>query len=155
MGQEIERKYLINHIEWQQLEKPTGQLYRQGYLVTDAEMTIRIRITEAAGFLTIKGRSAGLIRAEYEYQIPVIDAEELLDSFSPSVLTKVRYKILYNNKVWEVDEFLGENSGLIIAEIELTSEQETYELPIWIDQEVTGDEKYYNYNLTIRPYQSW
>jgi CYTH domain-containing protein len=155
MGFEIERKYLIGHNKWQQIDKPTGQMYRQGYLLTDPEKTIRVRLTETTGFLTIKGLSVGATRPEYEYEIPLQDAKELLDNFSISELQKIRYKIKYNNKIWEVDEFLGDNLGLVIAEIELASEEEQFDIPEWIDKEVTGDEKYYNSNLTVEPYKNW
>jgi CYTH domain-containing protein len=155
MGKEIERKYLIDLEKWEKVEKPVGELYRQGYLLTDPDKTIRVRLAGANGFLTIKGRSAGATRSEYEYEIPFSDATELLDSFSISALSKIRYKIPFNNKVWEVDEFLGDNAGLIIAEIELESEEEQFERPEWVDKEVTGEERYYNSNLTIKPYKSW
>jgi|SRR5579859_5749973 len=155
MGSEIERKYLIDYEKWQKIEKPSGQLYRQGYLLTDPKKTIRVRITEANGFLTIKGLTVGATRPEYEYEIPVSDAAELLDKFSISELSKIRYKISLNNKIWEIDEFLGDSIGLIIAEIELKSEDEHFEIPEWVDKEVTGDEKYYNSNLTIKPYKNW
>ena len=155
MGQEIERKYLVNQSEWQQIDKPTGQLYRQGYLLTDPNKTIRVRQTLDKGFLTIKGLSIGATRPEYEYEIPFAEAKELIDNFSISELSKIRYKILHDNKVWEVDEFLGNNMGLIVAEIELTSEDEKFSIPKWIDKEVTGQEKYYSSNLTIEPYENW
>ncbi len=155
MGKEIERKYLINHEKWQKVEKPSGQVYRQGYLLTDPSKTIRVRLTETSGFLTIKGPSTGATRTEYEYEIPISDAGELLDNFSVSELSKIRYKITFENKVWEVDEFLGNNSGLIVAEIELKSEDESFKCPDWIDKEVTGEEKYYNSNLTVNPYKKW
>ena len=155
MGQEIERKYLVDHIKWQQIDKPSGQLYRQGYLLTDPNKTIRVRQTTDKGFLTIKGLSIGAIRPEYEYEIPFDEAKELLDNFSISELSKIRYKIIFDNKVWEVDEFLDGNIGLIIAEIELTSEAESFNMPTWVDKEVTGQEKYYNSNLSIDPYKNW
>ena len=155
MGQEIERKYLVDHNKWQQIDKPTGQLYRQGYLLTDPIKTIRVRQTTDKGFLTIKGLSIGATRPEYEYEIPFDEAKELLDNFSISELSKIRYKIIVDNKIWEVDEFLGDNRGLIVAEIELTSEDEHFEIPAWVDREVTGQEKYYNSNLTIEPYKNW
>src|SRR5688500_12543499 len=144
MGQEIERKYLVDHNKWQQIDKPTGQLYRQGYLLTDPMKTIRVRQTAEKGFLTIKGLSIGATRPEYEYEIPFDDAKELLDNFSIAELSKIRYKIIFDNKIWEVDEFLGDNTGLIVAEIELTSEDENFGIPAWVDKEVTGQEKYYN-----------
>ena len=155
MGQEIERKYLINQEEWKRLIKPTGEFYRQGYILTDPNKTIRIRVTETKAYLTIKGLSIGATRPEYEYEIPIPDAKELLDSFSISELSKIRYKITHNSKVWEVDEFLADNAGLIIAEIELKSENEQFDLPPWVDREVTSEEKYYNSNLTIKAYTTW
>jgi CYTH domain-containing protein len=155
MGKEIERKYLVDITKWQQIDKPIGQRYRQGYLLTDPNKTIRVRQTTDRGFLTIKGLSIGATRPEYEYEIPFDEAKELLDNFSTSELSKIRYKILFDNKVWEVDEFSGDNFGLIVAEIELTSEDENYSIPAWVDKEVTGQEKYYNSNLTIDPYKNW
>jgi adenylate cyclase len=155
MGQEIERKYLVDKSKWQLVDKPTGQLYRQGYLLTDPNKTIRVRQTTDKAFLTIKGLSIGATRPEYEYEIPFDEAKELLDNFSISELSKIRYKIFFDNKVWEVDEFLGDNIGLIVAEIELTSEGESFSIPEWVDNEVTGQEKYYNSNLTIEPYKNW
>ena len=155
MGKEIERKYLVKKGEWQQIPKPAGQLYRQGYLLTNPNKTIRVRVTPTKGFLTIKGVSVGATRLEYEYEIPMDEARELLDNFSTSELSKTRYKIRFENKIWEVDEFLGANAGLIIAEIELTSEDESFDIPFWVDKEVTGDEKYYNSNLAILPYRNW
>ena len=155
MGHEIERKYLVDHEKWQQIEKPIRHLYRQGYLLIDPKKTIRVRLTETSGFLTIKGGSIGATRLEYEYRIPLQEATELLDNFSISELKKIRYKITHANKIWEVDEFLGDNNGLIVAEIELTSEDEHFDIPEWVDKEVTGEEKYYNSNLTIEPYKNW
>ena len=155
MAQEIERKYLVDRKKWQALTKPAGQLYRQGYLLTDPQKTIRVRLTEASGFLTIKGATKGATRPEYEYEIPVKDAKELLDNFSDAELTKTRYKVTYKNKLWEVDEFLDDNEGLIVAEIELKSEGELFDVPDWIGKEVTGEEKYYNANLVLNPYQNW
>jgi adenylate cyclase len=155
MGQEIERKYLVDKTKWLDVDKQNGQLYRQGYLVTDPTKTIRVRQTTDKGFLTIKGLSIGATRPEYEYEIPLDEAKELLDHFSISELSKIRYKILFDNKVWEVDEFLGDNIGLIVAEIELEKEDEIFSPPNWVLNEVTGQEKYYNSNLTIEPYKNW
>jgi adenylate cyclase len=152
MPQEIERKFLINLAKWQQAEKPIGDFYRQGYLLTDPSKTIRVRLTNTSAFLTIKGLSVGATRPEYEYEIPMQDAKELLDNFAISELSKVRYKINFKDKLWEVDEFLGDNLGLIVAEIELKNETEAFEIPDWIDEEVTGEQKYYNSNLTIVPF---
>ncbi len=155
MGQEIERKYLIHFENWKKVEKPLGQQYRQGYILTDPKKTIRVRVAGTHGFLTIKGLSVGATRPEYEYEIPISDAIELLDNFSVSELSKIRYKIVFDNKMWEVDEFLGDNAGLIVAEIELKSEDEQFKCPDWVDKEVTGDERYYNSNLTVSPYKNW
>jgi adenylate cyclase len=155
MAKEIERKYLIDLEKWREVEKPPGDHYRQGYLLTDPQKTIRVRLTDAKGFLTIKGISQGATRLEYEYEIPAAEAKELLDNFSTAELSKIRYKLEFKGKLWEVDEFLGDNAGLFVAEIELKSENETFELPEWIIKEVTEEKKYYNSNLTINPYKNW
>jgi len=155
MAKEIERKYLIDLKKWKEIEKPIAHHYRQGYLTIDPQKTIRVRLTETSGFLTIKGITTGASRLEYEYEIPASEAKELLDNFSISELSKIRYKIEFKNKVWEVDEFLGDNAGLFVAEIELTDENEVFELPEWVTREVTGEEKYYNANLTTNPYKNW
>lgn len=155
MGIEIERKFLVNKELWNECEKPAGEFYRQGYLLTDPSKTIRVRQTSDKGFLTIKGISVGASRSEFEYEIPFDEAKELLDQFSVSELSKIRYKILFEEKLWEVDEFLGENEGLMVAEIELKSENEKFKLPDWIGKEVTGEDQYYNSNLTLNPYKNW
>lgn len=155
MGKEIERKYLVDFKKWQKIEKRPGHYYRQGYLLTDPQKTIRVRLTDKKGYLTIKGISVGATRLEYEYEIPITEAKELLDNFSISELSKIRYNIEFKSKIWEVDEFLGDNVGLFIAEIELISEDEIIELPEWVLNEVTGEEKYYNSNLTINPFKNW
>lgn len=155
MGIEIERKFLMNSEKWELLEKPAGEFYRQGYLLTEPTKTIRVRQTSEQGFLTIKGISFGATRKEFEYEIPLEEARELLDHFAVAELSKIRYKISIGNHVWEVDEFLGKNEGLIVAEIELTSEDEHFEIPDWIGREVTGEEKYYNSNLVLKPYETW
>jgi adenylate cyclase len=155
MGVEIERKFLVNKEQWDQLVKPTGQLIRQGYLLTDPLKTIRIRVTGETACLTIKGINTGPARAEFEYPIPREEAIELLDLFSQTELSKIRYEIVHDGKRWEVDEFLGENKGLLVAEIELAAAAETFTLPDWAGPEVTGDEKYYNSNLTLKPYTLW
>ena len=155
MGQEIERKYLIDHSKFQATNKPEGKLYRQGYLLLDPEKTIRVRATPTQGFITIKGITTGATRAEYEYEIPLTEALELLDKFAISELSKTRYVIDYKGYKWEVDVFHGDSEGLIIAEIELASEDTTYDLPGWITDEVTSDQRYYNSNLTTHPYKDW
>lgn len=155
MGKEIERKFLIDHQRWVNLSKPEGKLFRQGYLLTDKDKTIRVRVTATKGFLTIKGQTIGATRMEYEYEIPVAEATELLDNFSLSELSKIRYEIPFSGKLWEVDVFLGDNKGLIVAEIELDSEDEIFTLPDWVSREVTEEEKYYNSNLTVKPFKDW
>ena len=155
MGLEIERKFLVHKEKWDSLTKPKKDFYRQGYLFSDSNKTIRVRQTNDKGYITIKGASIGISRPEFEYEIPMQDAEVLLNKFSISELIKVRYKILFKNKIWEVDEFLGENIGLIVAEIELENEDEQFEMPDWIANEVTGIQKYYNSILATFPYSKW
>eukprot|EP01012_Entosiphon_sulcatum_P039986 TRINITY_DN53608_c0_g1_i1.p1 TRINITY_DN53608_c0_g1~~TRINITY_DN53608_c0_g1_i1.p1 ORF type:complete len:157 (+),score=24.88 TRINITY_DN53608_c0_g1_i1:218-688(+) len=155
MGKEIERKFLIDQQKWDNLSKPEGKLFRQGYLLTDKDKTIRVRATETKGFLTIKGKTIGATRLEYEYEIPAAEATELLDNFSVSELSKTRYEIEFNGKLWEIDVFAGDNEGLIVAEIELDNEDEAFDLPDWVGKEVTEEEKYYNSNLTVKPFKGW
>jgi len=155
MGVEIERKFLVNLPEWDRLNKPKGIAFRQGYMVREKEKTVRIRIADDHAFITIKGESAGFSRSEYENTIPTKDAEELLISFCKEVIVKTRYCIDHAGKTWEVDVFAGDNDGLIVAEIELESEHEQFDLPAWIAQEVTGDNRYYNSNLSVHPYTTW
>jgi CYTH domain-containing protein len=155
MAKEIERKFLLDLAQWQRLPKPPGEHFRQGYLVTDPQKTIRVRLTNTTGYLTIKGIATGATRLEYEYEIPLSEAKELLDNFAVSELSKIRYKITHENKTWEIDEFLGDNTGLLVAEIELQSEDESFALPAWVTKEVTGEAQYYNSNLTTHPYNKW
>jgi CYTH domain-containing protein len=155
MGIEIERKFLVNKEKWDQVIKEKKSLYRQGYIVSDPGKTIRVRLTDKEAFLTIKGLTVGISRAEFEYSIPVADAQQLLDGLCGSVVSKVRNFITYDNKLWEVDEFLGDNEGLIVAEIELKAEDEAFSLPEWVDKEVTSEKKYSNSNLAKKPYKNW
>lgn len=233
MGKEIERKFLVNPKLWDIAEKPAGVFYRQGYILAEAGKTVRVRIAGNAGFLTIKGAAAGISRDEYEYEIPLKDAEEMLDRLCGAEVVKKRYKVICwgkderffttegpprrmqrthtedpprrtqrtriekknnlllregNNlttkalsslreenhlnsknteskeraeeestegKLWEVDVFEGGNQGLIIAEIELKSEDELFDVPEWIDKEVTGDMRYYNSYLSMYPFKDW
>ncbi|WP_421944931.1 CYTH domain-containing protein [Pedobacter sp.] len=155
MGQEIERKFLIKVAEWEGLDKPSGKQLRQGYILTDPNKTIRVRIADKTAWLTIKGISVGASRLEFEYEIPLQEGNELLDNFSEAELEKVRYEIAHKGKLWEVDVFAGDNKGLIVAEIELLSEDEQFELPDWVAEEVTHDKKYYNSNLTKHPFKNW
>jgi len=155
MAIEIERKFLVDHEKWQALEKPEPMHFRQGYIFSDEKKTIRIRVTDAEAYITIKGSSAGFSRSEFEYTIPAADGVQLLDNFAVSELEKYRFNINYAGKLWEVDEFLGDNQGLLMAEIELDSEDEKFELPPWITTEVTGDKRYYNSFLSVNPFKSW
>lgn len=154
MGKEIERKFLVSGTKWKELAK--GITYRQGYLSTVKERTVRVRTIGENGYLTIKGISVGATRSEFEYEIPVSDANFILANLCEKpIIEKKRYKIEFNNFVWEVDEFYGDNKGLIVAEIELTAENEKFDLPDWIGKEVTDDSKYFNSNLIKNPFKSW
>ncbi|MCO6497936.1 MAG: CYTH domain-containing protein [Chitinophagaceae bacterium] len=155
MGVEIERKFLVNKQEWGRVEKPVVISVKQGYLLSAPEKIVRIRVKGSGGFITIKGRSEGISRKEYEYSIPAEEAEELIDRFCDNVISKVRYKIMVSGKLWEVDEFHGDNEGLLMAEIELTSEDEEFVKPDWIDKEVSDDQRYYNANLAVNPFKNW
>ena len=154
MGTEIERKFLLQGDAWRSLA--TGMRYRQGYLSRAKERTVRIRTAGDAAFLTIKGLAAGATRAEYEYAIPLEDGNEMLDTLAEQpLIEKVRYTIAYGNAVWEIDEFLGENQGLVVAEVELSSEDQPFDRPEWLGEEVTGDPRYYNSSLVAHPYSRW
>ncbi|MFT4015462.1 MAG: CYTH domain-containing protein [Agriterribacter sp.] len=155
MPLEIERKFLINHNKWNTLPKPQGKLYRQGYLLNDIHKTIRVRLSNENGFITIKGKTTGATRSEFEYNIPLTDAKQLLDNFSNNEISKTRYNISYRSKLWEIDVFHGENEGLIVAEIELQSEGEPFDIPDWVTEEVTHDPRYYNANLAVLPFKRW
>ncbi len=152
MPVEIERKFLVTGSGWRD-----GQVTRicQGYLNRAKERTVRVRILGGKGFLTIKGINSGAARAEYEYEIPISHAEELLKICDGPVLEKNRYVVGYNGVIWEVDEFLGENEGLIVAEVELKSEDQSFDRPDWVGQEVTDEPRYFNSNLCSHPYCKW
>lgn len=155
MGIEIERKFLVKKEIWATVEKPKGEQFRQGYLVNTKEKTVRVRQTTSQGFLTIKGKSEGASRAEFEYEIPHNEAGELLDKFAENELSKVRYTLKNRGDIWEVDEFFGENQGLLVAEIELNSEDQLFDIPEWLDNEVTDDSRYFNANLATDPFSKW
>jgi adenylate cyclase len=152
---EIERKFLVDIDKWKAAEKGAKHLYMQGYILAAPEKTIRVRVADDFGFLTIKGKSEGAARAEYEYGIPKHDAMELLQGFCQSLVSKYRYTVYFAGKAWEVDEFLGANEGLFVAEIELQSADEAFAMPEWIGEEVTGIERYYNSNLSTHPFSEW
>lgn len=154
MPQEIERKFLVNGDAWRSLGQ--AKHYCQGYIVADANRTVRVRVVGRQGWLTIKGASSGITRAEFEYPIPVEDALELLQTLcQPPLIEKNRYRIEHAGLVWEVDEFVGENAGLIVAEVELDSAEQSVNLPNWIGAEVSSDRRYFNSNLTTHPYSQW
>ena len=154
MATEIERKFLVKGNEWRSLA--TGTLYRQGYLSRKKGCSVRVRLVGNQGYLTIKGLTQGCSRAEYEYPIPGEDAQEMLANLCETpLIEKTRYKIEHAGLIWEVDEFAGENQGLIIAEVELTDENQSIELPDWIGKEVSEDPRYYNANLVQHPYSQW
>ncbi|SHG52311.1 CYTH domain-containing protein [Massilia sp. CF038] len=154
MGVEIERKFLLVGEDWRALGEPV--LLRQGYLSSDPERTVRVRIEGQGATLTIKGRSVGATRAEWEYPIPLADAADLLDRLCQQpLIEKYRRRIPFDGNVWEVDEFLGANQGLAFAEIELASESQAFTKPHWIGEEVTHDRRYFNSNLIKQPFSSW
>lgn len=154
MGIEIERKYLIASEDWRELAE--GIDYRQGYLSTVKERTVRVRTVGDKGFLTIKGISTGASRIEYEYEVPVDDAHEMLDELCERpLIEKRRSKVSYAGLNWEIDEFFGENVGLIVAEVELEDEDQAIDLPSWIGEEVTGDPRYFNSSLVSKPFSTW
>ena len=154
MGVEIERKFLLVGDGWRALGTP--MLLRQGYLSSDPDRTVRVRVEGGAGMLTIKGRSSGAVRGEWEYPIPLDEANELLNRLCQQpLIEKYRSRIAFGRHVWEVDEFLGANAGLIVAEIELGAEDEAFDKPDWIGQEVSADRRYFNSSLVSLPYSRW
>lgn len=152
---EIERKFLLKNTDF--LKDLNGTRITQGYLTTDKERTVRVRIKEEKAFLTIKGKSnaSGLSRYEWEKEITTQEAEELLQLCLPGVIDKTRYEIPIETHTWEIDIFHGENNGLTLAEIELQSETEPFSKPEWIDKEVTGDKCYYNSYISEKPFCEW
>lgn len=154
MGEEIERKFLVTGDGWRKGAK--GVRYRQGFLSTEPERTVRIRVADDHGWITIKGKTFGARRAEFEYEIPLADAERMLDSLCKHpLIEKVRHSVEVGAHTWEVDVFEGQNADLVIAEIELESEEERFEKPSWVGDEVTGDPRYFNSNLVEHPYCAW
>lgn len=155
MAQEIERKFLVNG-EFKNLATKQTRI-TQGYLSSVPERTVRVRIKGDKGFITIKGigNASGASRYEWEKEIPVSEAEELLEICEPGVIDKTRYLVKNGDHVFEVDEFYGDNEGLIVAELELKSEDETFSKPEWLGKEVTGDTRYFNSMLMKNPYKNW
>lgn len=152
MAIEIERKFLVTGDAWRSAEPV---YFSQGYLNRDKARTVRVRIAGERAFLTIKGLTQGVSRAEFEYAIPVEDARQLLALCEQPLIEKHRRKIPFAGFVWEVDEFLGDNLGLVVAEIELPSEDSEFAKPDWVGQEVTHDQRYFNSNLSQHPFNCW
>ncbi len=176
MGKEIERKFLVRGEAWRKLDD--GMLYRQGYLsitpgsnvssisaenenqighvLVRPHSVVRVRTVGKQGYLTIKSEVTGATRLEFEYEIPLADANEMLDTLCHKpLIEKIRRKVEYGGLLWEIDEFLGENAGLVVAEVELTDENQAVSLPHWVGEEVTGDRRYYNAMLSQHPYSRW
>lgn len=154
MGEEIERKFLVSGEAWRQTAE--GTRYRQGFLSTEPERTVRVRVAGPRGSITVKGKNVGARRAEFEYEIPVADAERMLDTLCKRpLIEKVRYVLAVGAHTWEIDVFEGDNAGLVVAEIELRREDEAFERPEWVGDEVTGDPRYFNSNLVANPYRAW
>lgn len=159
MAVEIERKFLVATDAWRfdaRGERREGVRFRQGYLPGTDAATVRVRLEGERGVLTIKARGDGLARLEYEYTIPTQDAVELLDKVcTQPQIDKIRYRVNVGEHVWEVDEFLGDNAGLVVAEVELDAEDERFTLPEWVGAEVTDDPRYLNVNLARHPFRAW
>lgn len=154
MGTEIERKFLLRDDSWR--AGATGTMYRQGYLNSAKERTVRVRTVGDKAFLTIKGITVGATRAEYEYPIPFDECNAMLDTLAEKpLIEKKRYKIKRGDLTWEIDEFFGDNKGLVVAEVELQSEGQSFEKPDWLGDEVSGDPRYFNSNLIKHPFTRW
>lgn len=155
MAIEIERKFLVENTLWQVHVISRTQI-KQGYIATEKNATVRIRIAKGRAMLNIKSATVGIQRSEFEYDIPIEDAEALLEKVAiRPIIEKTRYKVQCGDHVWDLDEFHGENDGLIMAEIELTSEDEAFVMPEWAGEEVSSDPRYYNSNLIQHPYHLW
>ena len=156
MSMEIERKFLVGSQEYRNKAEAKSHII-QGFLNTDPERTVRIRLQDKDAYLTVKGKSnkSGTIRQEWEFEIGAEEAKQLLCICEKNIIEKLRYLVRVGKHLFEVDEFLGENEGLIIAEVELAAENEDFDKPGWLAEEVTGDVKYYNSNLSKNPYKTW
>ena len=155
MAIEIEHKFLLANNTWRQ-QVHSSVIFRQGYLSSQSTSSIRVRISDDAAWLNIKSATIGTQRHEYEYEIPLQDANEILDTLcSKPVIEKTRHYIHNEGNTWEIDEFYGENEGLIVAEIELSEKNESFVKPEWLGEEVTQDIRYYNNNLAVNPYSTW
>lgn len=155
MGVEIERKFLVIKDKWELQAGKQGTLYRQAYVFTSPEKVLRVRLEGEQAKLTLKAAVSDRTRLEYEYDIPREEAEEMMDKLCDTEVRKIRYKINFEGKLWEIDVFEGDNEGLIVAEIELESEEEDFEYPAWLGTEVTEDQRYYNAALAKLPFNQW
>ncbi|STR44830.1 CYTH domain-containing protein [Iodobacter fluviatilis] len=153
MAIEIERKFLLSNEDWRKEVHQSSRI-AQGYLSSDPDRVVRVRLRAEQGFITIKGKTAGIERIEFEYEIPFADAEALL-ALCPNTLDKTRHLIDFAGYIWEIDEFHGENAPLIIAELELPASDASYTKPVWADEEVSDDPRYFNSYLSEHPYSSW
>ena len=155
MGLEIERKFLLRNDSWRS-HADAGTHYRQGYLVGSELASVRVRIEGEQANINIKSATLGIRRQEYEYPIPLAEAQELLDTLCEQPqIEKIRYRVTHGRHLWEIDEFAGANAGLIVAEVELASEDEVLEMPEWVGEEVSDDPRYYNVCLVRHPYSEW
>jgi adenylate cyclase len=155
MGIEIERKFLVIDDSWREGAEP-GIVMQQGYLIAAKQASVRVRVEGKQARLNIKSMTLGVRRQEFEYPIPLHDAQTLLKTLcARPLIEKVRYPVHYGGKVWEVDVFKGENTGLVVAELELQHEAESFEIPSWLGREVSDDPRYYNTSLVRHPYRDW
>ena len=154
MGLEIEKKFLIKNDNWKETVLEEKEI-SQGYLSANPNRTVRVRIMGKDGFITIKSKSKSSVRSEFEYEIPIDDAKELMELCEKPILAKTRHFVKHENHNWEIDVFEKENKGLVVAEIELTRENESFLIPDWIGNEVTEETKYYNSQLIQNPYSNW
>ena len=153
MGTEIERKFLVTDTRWK--SRAAGVPVRQGYLGAGTDCVVRVRIMGGRATMTIKGRTVGATRPEFEYDIPLDDGLQLLELCGQTLVEKTRYRVEHGGLTWEIDEFHGANAGLVVAECELESETQEIDKPAWVAEEVTGDPRYYNSNLAVRPFTTW
>ncbi len=155
MATEIERKFLVRREAWP-ADAVAGVRYRQGYLASFPLPVVRVRVAGDRGYLTIKGRTSGIAREEFEYPIPLADAEQMLDTLCATpLIEKVRYRVPYAGFTWEVDAFEGANAGLLLAEVELPAADAPVKLPPWVGREVSDDPRYFNANLVVHPFAEW
>ena len=155
MGVEIERKFLVADDSWREAASP-GVRYRQGYLTADPGSAVRVRVSGDRAWLGIKSATVGVTRREYEYEIPVADAHAILEELCVKpLIEKTRFVVEHDGHTWEIDVFEGDNAGLVVAEVELTSEDEEVTLPAWAGEDVSGDVRYYNQRLVEHPYSRW